>query len=388
MFGGVLVGVDFGMTLSWTSALRDLVSLTVLNRTFANLRAYEVTTLDNNQTGATVGGVAQQALTHVLQFAQWYEEAGATLGTAGPAAWEPVLAAEVCLRFARAVKPSDVPIMLEAAKSQWDAAFDSYSLNDASVNTIADQLTTLKMIRFHVIRHMIRQPRPRKVPVKDIDQASLWVINFLWNKSAWNFRVRNVTMTFTGDGIIDDTVTFNLPDSEEFGAFVSAELVYAGTSIERGLMLKYADSDKFNSALAVSANMDGDPVLGRPIFFTIEHRQAGDKFFKFTPQPAVNTTYTVYGTVAIRAPFETIENFTDTTPFDFFPDAFQPVIPDVVLGRIAKKFGMENGRELWKDAMDQVDSLLPLFDTRGTPDGYGVNEGDVNNDGYGWSRAL
>ena len=186
------------MALSWTSSLQDLVALSVLQKAYTDLRAHEKTFLDGTASVPTSapGGVAGQALNVVGQYAQWFGQAGASAANL-PSVWEHVLVAETAWRFSMGIKPSDAAMHRQAVSAAWEAAMDSYSVADASANTLNDQSVHVQMIRFHVIRHCLRRSGKRRlyVPVPDIDNAINWAIDYIWYFGAWNFRTRHCAVT-------------------------------------------------------------------------------------------------------------------------------------------------------------------------------------------------
>lgn len=186
------------MALSWTAALQDLAALSVLQKAYTDLRTHEKTFLDGTASVPTSspGGVAGQALNVVGQYAQWFGQAGASAANA-PSVWEHVLVAETAWRFAMGVKPTDAAMHRQSLNAAWEAAMDSYSVADASANTLNDASVTVQMIRFHVIRHCLRRSGRRRlyVPVPDIDNAINWSIDYVWHFGAWNFRTRHSAIT-------------------------------------------------------------------------------------------------------------------------------------------------------------------------------------------------
>jgi len=98
------------MTISYTSALRDQVTLTLLNRTYANCTTEEQTLLDGAISSgslplnAPTGGVALDTYKALAQVVQWFSEAG-TGDTAIPDAFGPAYKAEMVARLAGACGP-------------------------------------------------------------------------------------------------------------------------------------------------------------------------------------------------------------------------------------------------------------------------------------------
>jgi hypothetical protein len=342
------------VAIQWTAALQNNVALTVYGYPYADLKANEKAFLDNSNTPAvptaTPGGKAGHALTRVQQFAQWYEQAGAS---SSPDAWEHVLVAEVATLLAVQAKPDQIKTFYQQSREAWAAAIDSYAVAATNIAALQRQTITYAMLRLHVIDHLIRM-RPRLyVPVPMIDTAIQWAINHLWHSHRWNFRRRMVTMTIAANG----AVTFDLPAGESFHSLASKSLAYTD---ETGTELFWLEGQDMARAKAAD---DDEGSTGRPEYFRAEHRVAG-LTWHFSPAP--DAEYTLRGEVFIAAP-AAAANATDTAPFDKFPAAFRPMFPDLVLGKILHDNGKDAGGK-YHSALDQINTLAPIYEDRGAPE--------------------
>lgn len=370
------------MTLSWTSAIRDRVSQLVLGLVYSGARSDEKNLIDaaGSVPTSSPAGLAGERLTVVRQWAQWFEQLGAG-ASAGPDLWEHVWVREIAAHAALGLRRNDIRPFFEALDDAWETALNSYSVADASSATLNDQSVTPKMLRFHVIRHCARlttttgRKRRLLVPVPDIDAAINWTINFLWHRTHWEFRTRQVQLTL--DTASPESVTDDLPTGEEIDAITSRWLVFdanADSGINNDMRCVYADETTMARLKAA------DPEDGRPTHFHVEDRGNNTRYWHWSPTP--DAAYTLRGACTIIRP-ALPSDANDTTPFTKFPPEFVTLFPDVVLAYILKKFRVEGWQDTWKDAMDLVEQVAPDFDASGAPSMEGLQATDAYED---WRR--
>lgn len=351
------------MALQWTSAIRDIVCYQTLGKAYSALRADEKLILDDNNSSAvptsTPAGVAGQAMTVVGQWAQYFAEAGSA--AAGiPSAWDHVLTAEVNYRLAIAMRRDDIKIHAANLKKAWSDARDTFTVSDPSSATFTAGSITAKKIRFFVIRNALAGQRVM-IKSADIDQAIIWAIAHLWNRTSWEFRKRQVTMT------ISTTDSGSAPTFEDaagnaitnFDSVASRDFKYSASTVT-GLVdnqvLRWAESTDMAGLKAANAS------TGRPSFFNVEDQGNGVRYWHFVPVP--DDDYEAYGAIYLAHPAAPSDG-DDTTPFTKFPKEHQALFPNLVYAKVAKDYGIPNATQIWDRAMDEVELACPIYDDPG-----------------------
>lgn len=376
------------MALQWTTAIRDLVSVLALGKTYTNLRTEEKAYLDATNTPAvptsSPGGVASHAITRVRQYAQWFEEAG-TGTSAGPDVWEQVFVAETALQCAKAFRRAEIPQHLVGCKDAWEAALDSFSVTDASSVTVASQTLTWKSLRLHVLRHCLRRvtQRTRLFPSPAaIDTAIQWARTHLWNRSLWEFRTRQVTITITTNAN-GSSPSLNLPAGETFDSIACRWLIHDSDTDSTQLALPADRRISYVTGTEMAAlKAQFGSTTGRPQYFHIEDRGNGARYWHWAPAP--DAEYTVKGAVAIALP-ATPSDATANAAFSPFGDA-QTVLPDLVLAKVLKDHAAPGWAEAWKTAMDQAEVMVATMDSQGVAANEGITGTDVYMDDVLGSR--
>ena len=189
--------------------------LILLQKTYAELLTYETAILDGTISSGSLplneptGGVAKDAFVAVRQWAQWFEEAGASTSS-GPSVWEPALKAEILARFAQAIRPAEYGVLVNDASRQLQTAIDTYAVNDFSDATQMFGVAALspQRVRLFVIRNCVRR-RPRFMPpVAEVDAALKWAMRQLSSRGAWQFRIRDITIAIpTSSGGSSPSIT-------------------------------------------------------------------------------------------------------------------------------------------------------------------------------------
>jgi hypothetical protein len=377
------------VAVQWTTAIRDRACYLALGVAYASLRTDEAAFLDASNTPAvptsSPAGVAGERLTVVNQYSQWFNEAGATTTND---VWEHVYVREVAAQLALTFRRSDIKIHLDQLGDAWQSAMDTLTVTDPSSNTLSFTSLTPKAIRYHVMRHCLRLGTGRNrlyIPVIDIDRATQWAINHLWNRTALNFRTRAVQITIptTSGG---SAPTNDLPAGESIHSVNSRWLIFDNASADVGTA-----TDKIvwlNETDFATRKADLGTTTGKPIYFRIEDR-SGTLYWHFLPLP--DAQYTVRGSVLIKAPsFAT--DATDTTAIAKLPDAVKPLLPDLVLAKCLRQYRPNDSQVQWNDTMTQVEQFLPTAADEGDPAREGVEPNDVYQDwrmgGYYGGQGL
>jgi hypothetical protein len=344
------------MALTWSSALRDLVSREVFNRAYADLRTEEAAYLDASNSPAvpttSPAGVAGHSLLYVRQFAQWFEEAGAS---SGPDAWEHVLAAEVSFRLANAFNTAKARTLAGLLQRAWDAALNSYSLADASSTTLNDLTITPKVCRLHVMRNFVRR-RPRLFyPIPSIDMTMKRIWQQVWNQNGYEFRTRQASIAIaTTAGGSAPTITMN--GSEAFDSILAPRLWYTDSDTASPRSIEWVDGDWMARLKAENTG-----TTGRPQYYSIEDRGGTTKYWHFSPEP--DAAYTVRAECLVRTPTDPA-NASATTFQDTLTAEIVPRLPKLtLLGCLEEAPGVPvTERQAAKAELGrELELLLPRF---------------------------
>lgn len=193
------------MAFAYSAELQQQIALNVWNVANASLSATQKAQMDNTwTTGALSGGAAYYAQAEIANFAQWIEQASSTPDTSLPQpSWSGLFVALATWKLCLAVRPDRAQFWEAEYQRQLDLAIDTYSKTLGSAGTITGQTFTPQAILYYVMNHCVRRKesgreqgqRRRIFPAVDDVYAHLqWVCDFLWNKSAWAFRKRMVTL--------------------------------------------------------------------------------------------------------------------------------------------------------------------------------------------------
>lgn len=339
------------MAFAYGTEIQNRVAGMVLNRSYSDLQAWQKTILDNTSAAnPPTAGAAKTVLQRTQQLFQWLNlGAVATL----PDAAEQYFIADLCLEFARATKEQEIVRRFEKELEQATLvavnSFSRYGPTDAETDF---STLTLQTIRYHVINWLARRNPIHMVPVDDIDQAAMWVINWIWNRTDWTFRRKTVTFTIA----TNSTVTIS--GSNVLDAFIVRDLYVAGTSYG-AFRIKWADADvmAYQQAIVAAGSVTGPPRLFRFV------RSAADALtWQFYPTP--DQSYTAYGEIVIAGP-GTPSSVSDTTPFAKFPATFVPIIKDMVRAKVAESIGAREAPGMVASAINAVDSIAVGFDDIG-----------------------
>lgn len=268
-------------------------------------------------------------------------------------------------------------------------------------------------------------------PIAQIDAHLQWVLNMVWNSTPWHFRKRQVTLRFTtsnitsatwnestktltcagafsdpgvsggnrlmivsGTGVVADEYT--IANAGDFDSIVlDKSLSSAGTNLTTGDITGYL---QIVSLTGMDAGEGFDSVASRKFFYdstfygnTLEWADATDmarckaydgtvraRPVKFRTEkygastvwhlsPFPDTSYTLKGAVCVSGIAALTTAATLTTAMARFPADFGPVIRDIVLARVLDGFNASDGKVMLRNAMDQMQTLLPNYSDQGAP---------------------
>lgn len=370
------------MAITLTSTNRDRIAQLAFGAVYASLRTDEKTFLDNAGAVplATPLGIAGERLKLVNQITQWMDEAGAAI-TVGPDEFDHVFVRECVAHCKVAFRGrEEIREAFSLLDEAWNTAIDAYTLADGSVATLNETSITVKMIRFHVIRHCMKRGTGKRrlfIPVKDIDFAAQWALNLLWNRVTWEFRTRQVQITLPS--ATPTVPTFDLPSGEAFDALTTRWLSYddpnGSLSVAKAVQLTQTEFATQKAYWGTST--------GIPAYFYVENRGAAVRYWHWLPLP--DTDYTLRGACTVMAPAFTTA--TDTAPATALPTKFRPLLPDLTMAYVLRKFGADPDQSVWRTAMDQLDNIAPVLDDPGAPASEHMEPNDVYMDAN-WCGRL
>jgi len=335
--------------LSFSSTIRDRVSRTLFSAAHTSLLTWQQAIVDD--AGAIAFG-------RIKQVGQYFIDA-LTVDPA-PESWETWLYAEAVAVASTNQTPERMSAIREQVKASRDIALGAYDFLPASDNTVA--ALTLQEIRRYVASALIR--REVYPSVRMIDFAVQWALSTVWNRKNWSFRQRSVTLT-----IADDS-TVSVSDSVTLDSINTERLWYTD---QGGLYLQWVSADEMARLQAITTD------AGRPQYFRAFWTSSGWSWL-FWPDP--DASYTVHTEVLTVGP-PTITVATgdgSTTPFAAYPVAFVPVLLDVVLAKVMTQLGMPDSKRAMDTAFDEVDVLLPSYESMGRPINNNMTIPDDNGD--------
>lgn len=421
------------MAFSYTAALQGRIALAVWNVQNSVLTAAQKVQLDNTWTsGALSGGVAYDAQIEVAAVAQYIEEVSNT--SFPEPAWDRLFVAKAAMILAKTVRPDRYDELVKDHDRAEDWAIDTYTPSDIVSATITGQPLTVAGLRSHTRSRCIRRKEPGVTGMKrriwattaDVDSEIQWVINWLWNKTQWNFRAREVTLTITPLSITDATYSHSGKTLTKTNGITITTVagqplfVTSGTGATTGIYTvasqtsddvitlvtsigsaadTQTDIDFVTYAVTMrglASNESFDSIASEKFFY--ESTVSGelrwlDKgqgpaaraawgsdtgqpvFFRTQPvaqsivwhlYPIPDTTYNLYGTVYISTPLITTLAEINTA-IGLFPAEFGTVIRDAVFARVLEAHGASDAGQKWKRVEEQADILCPLYTDQGTP---------------------
>ncbi len=275
--------------------------------------------------------------------------------------------AQLAWELSKAYRPDREPMFRAATQAALRNYTNNFQRLEFGASPTDINTTNLQQIAYHSVNFFANLDPMRKVPVDDIYQASLWAINYLWNRTKWTFRRRQVTMTIN----TDSTVAFS--GGETFYDFTT-RMIYGITA-----PCTWASADQMAQNLASQATSPQN--TGQPTSFRFQKSTGGSVLtWFFFPTP--DQQYTAYTEITIAGP-GTPASYTDVVPFAAFPAAFGPIIKDLVRAKLAVGIGIPQGEGMWQQSMDAIAGLLPTYDSVGDPASTDITTIDVYQDAFG-----
>jgi hypothetical protein len=338
------------MAIAYTSAIQNRASLLVFGAEYSTLRAYEKVLLDNTwASGGLTGGVAKDALQVVQQFAQWAEMAGSATAPDDFEAW---FVSEIAYRAVQSARPQLRPQFKSDRDDAMENALQSFTRTQITANSLSTSLTATD-IRQHVISSLVRIRPLRYVPIEQIDRATMWCLNNLWNRTKWSFRQRLVTATIATDETV--TITAGLESGETISDILTNNLYIEGSTRE---MLRWVSVDEMVQLRALTVQTTGRPRLFRTT------KVGSTITWKFYPIP--DTTYTIRFGALTAGP--TLPSGAPSTTITQFPAEFHPTIRDFVLAKVMQESQIPGGQEAMARVEDDIGRHLAFYDDIGEPD--------------------
>lgn len=193
------------MAFAYSSTIQARIAQAVFGVAYASLDTTQKSAIDGGwASGSLTTGFAYDALTQIQSVANWFEMAGAT---SAPQLWEGWLVAETVAKLAPTYRPDRQGAYIQTREECIDLLLDSFALRDptgtfAAANT--SQARTVNGLRLHTLLVCARRAngstglrRRLFPPIDQIDANIQWALNFLYNKDAWNFRKREVSLLVT-----------------------------------------------------------------------------------------------------------------------------------------------------------------------------------------------
>lgn len=291
------------MAFTYTTAIQTRIALAVWGVQNAGLDTDQKVQLDGTwTTGALTTGRAYDAWVEIAQLAQWFEQASSTPDTSLPQpAWESLFVARCCALLAESTRPEMVPAFQGEYERSLDQLVDTFSKTLMSTvaisGTAQSQSLTLRGIRAFVANHCIRRKGPgtglrRRIfpPVEDIDAHLQWTMNHIWNSGAWNFRKRQVSVTFNVLSVSDATWTEStktLTKASGFASYTHVDgariLITDGTGATTGeFVIASKTSDNAivleSSLSSAGVNLTTGDIDGKLCWVTYQGMQSGETF--------------------------------------------------------------------------------------------------------------
>lgn len=337
------------MPLTYSATLQTQIASRVFSLAYSGLTAVQKTLIDgDNATTPADGSSAAMALVVLRQYADMYEMAGATI----PDEFSAWFVCETAWRAIVTANPQREPEFRRLRDMTMEAALSAFAR--VGVTDSNSEATTLNLqnIRYHVVSSLLRMRPPVSVSAEQVDNATRWALQALWNRANWNFRRRFITATIGTDSTF--TVTAGLESGETVDKLLTRRLYH-----DDGSAIIWASADVMARRKAVST------TTGRPTMFRV--RDTGTtRTWQWDPSP--DAAYTVKGEALVGGPGDW-SNLADTTPFVRFPVDFHPTIRDLVLMKVLRDVGRINEADfLGRQADEAVERLLPEFQDVGEPD--------------------
>lgn len=385
------------MAITYDTSAQDAIALQVWSSHYSELDTWQKDLQDDQTTGATAGGVVGQNLTRANQIGQWFAEAGAT---SAPAAWQHYLIAASVAGLYQSQRPERASDAYKIAQMALEEAIDTYTNDDLNSASEFDNALSFKAIRWYVLVNCVKR-RPRLFPpTQKIDSATRWAFNNFWNRTQWPFRKRSVRLQIDTSGNTVITQGFTTTEAATFSveSLATRELYYSDSGSRGSITCKWADADRMAELRAYYGTETGRPQYfrfegtGKVVLTTsttstdwTSEATSSTLSFQFAPTP--DAVYSTRTAVYIATP-SLPTSATSTTVFSSLPNEFQPVLRDLVLGKIIKD--MSGDGTVFSDTNDEIDRLCQKYTNPGVVDDT-QRVRDVNKDEWaisGWQNYL
>lgn len=352
------------MPLSFDNTIRNNVCLNVYGEGYDDLSADKQANVDAE------GGYA---LTHIRQYAQWFEQAGSS---SAPDQWAHWLDAEAKARvsvFARPDRADEYRSLADRAMRDALRTFNRDELDaNLSSGTAEPRANYSASIRNYIVAHLVRRDSPKFIPTAEIDSHISDAVNFLWNKSHWIFRTRQAQITVTprASETTHETVAINLgyPLSDPtvsgiaFDALHTRKLYYESDTANGGV--DYAEAVSADQMRAFQSKNDRSE---KPRYFRIERLPDSSYRWWFYPRP--DRSYSFQAEVAVTLP-SGIGNGSSTSEgaFSVFPAEFREIIRKLALVNVLQAIGDPSVDRLRNAVMSEIENHAPAYTDTGNQD--------------------
>ena len=273
------------MAFVYTAKLQDRIALAVWNVTNSGLSANQKKQLDGTWTsGSLSDGAAYDAYVEIAQLAQWFEQASSNPDTSYPQdEWDRLFLAKASMILVKTVRPDRLPDFERDHEKALDESLDTFTRDLVSSTSLAGQGITLAGIRAFVIDHCVKRAgtntglRRRLFPsIAQIDGSIQWTLNYIWNKTPWHFRKRQVIIRVAVVSATTATWTESSKTLTSAGTFTGSlnagarVLVTGGTGVLSGEYLVTAQSSDSAIVLDTSISAAGSDLTTGDISATVQ----------------------------------------------------------------------------------------------------------------------
>lgn len=359
--------------LAYSTEIQNRVAYALFTSAYSALATEQKNAIDGaSAADPPTSGRAVDAFLTIKKMGQWWELTDSTTVSDAAQAW---LVAEIVFLVSLTQRPERIQDFKDARDRAMNEYLDTITTTTITTGYGADVFTlSLQSCRYYVLRRVAGTNRKMLISVtpEELDASTTWCLNWLWNKAAWLFRRRLVTITVTTSGSpAGSSPTINLVSGETFDK-VSSQRLYYSTFTPNFVSMIGGDA---MSALKADTTI----AAAMPQYFRIE-RSGQTQSWLFHPYP--DQTYTLTGEVLIRLPGTTTpgvpDSATDTVPFSKIPHEFIHPFKELVLGHVMRNRGVSD--EVWNKAVEEIERFAPIYLDQGGPDLDGAVR-DVYHDG-------
>lgn len=330
------------MALTFTTGLRDQVSLITAGRPYSQLNSGQQTSVD---------GAGARALARISRWADFVAFAGAD--DDAPEEWGDWLVALAASMAAQHLDRSRADDLRREAGEAMQMALRSFSRTVSTDTGSTDLALDTLTVRRHVVSRCVDRESPVFPSFDVVDSAIKQELTRIWNDAAWAHEEVLVTLTVGADS----TVTAETAD----GTAVSLDRITRD-------VLRYADGrgvcQRSDVDTVLAARVDPDRAPGRPEFFVVRQNAQGLTWM-FAPEP--DAEYELLADAVLRTPAMADRAGVDAA-LALFPPEYGPIILDTVLAKVLRDIGVRDGHALYREARDDLAMNGPGYDaTAGEP---------------------